>query len=145
MFADINVVCNTDPQIIDLVNSVGLKPIINNNSHLGMSESIKLGINASTGKRGYLIALADMPYVKTSTIETVCQSLKVNNIALPYSDHRAGNPVAFGLEFKESLLALTGDQGAKSIVLAHQDVVEKVGVKDPGIWHDIDVPSDVIA
>jgi molybdenum cofactor cytidylyltransferase len=56
-------------------------------------------------------------------------------------DGQRGNPVAFGRGHLHALLALAGDQGARSIL--KNNPVNELMVDDPGILQDIDTPSDI--
>ncbi len=53
-----------------------------------------------------------------------------------------GNPVAFSALHLERLLALDGDQGARTILKSHP--VQSVVVDDSGVICDIDTPSDLL-
>jgi molybdenum cofactor cytidylyltransferase len=43
----------------------------------------------------------------------------------------------------EQLLALKGDEGAKSVLMQNQDRLVKIPVGDPGVIRDIDTPDDL--
>ncbi|MDE2259940.1 MAG: hypothetical protein KGK17_06425, partial [Betaproteobacteria bacterium] len=53
-----------------------------------------------------------------------------------------GNPVGFSSHFREALMALRGDQGARRLLDVHRQEVCWLDVDDPGILLDIDVPND---
>ena len=110
---------------------------------LGMGASLVHALRHSLpGADGWIIALADMPYVAPGTIAALRAALEDGaGIAAPFYHGQRGNPVAFGARYLQHLLALEGDQGARSILAAN--VVTKVEVNDPGILHDIDTPSDL--
>jgi molybdenum cofactor cytidylyltransferase len=58
----------------------------------------------------------------------------------PRYEDTPGHPVGFSREFFAELLDLDGDEGARSVVRAHRDVVEFVDVDDPGVVTDLDQP-----
>lgn len=92
---------------------------------------------------GWIVALADMPYVASATIAALRTAIEGGAaIAAPVHGTRRGNPIGFGGAHLEQLLALQGDQGARAIVKAHP--VTEVEVDDPGIFRDIDTPSDLV-
>lgn len=109
----------------------------------GMGASLVHAVRHSLpGADGWIIALADMPYVEPSTIAALHAAIAAGaGIAAPFYDGQRGNPVAFGAGYLQQLLALAGDYGARSILAAN--VVTAVVVNDPGILHDIDTPSDL--
>src|SRR5688572_22591495 len=93
---------------------------------------------------GYLIALADMPFLRRTTIAAVRDALDAGApIAAPYFRARRGHPVAMSRKFLEALLALKGDEGAKQILAANAQAIVKIPVGDPGAFRDIDKPGDL--
>jgi molybdenum cofactor cytidylyltransferase len=113
-----------------------------------MAASLACGVQHAREADGWLIALADMPYVQPSTVaalaKAVGQGASAQNpaaIAAPLYQGRRGNPVAFGHAHLPALLALAGDQGARSIL--KNNPVNELTVDDPGILQDIDTPSDI--
>jgi molybdenum cofactor cytidylyltransferase len=92
--------------------------------------------------QAWLIALGDMPRVRESTIRALADAVANGaEIAAPVHACRRGNPVAFGAACLPALLALQGDEGARSIL--RQRPVTEVEVDDPGIFQDVDQPSDL--
>jgi molybdenum cofactor cytidylyltransferase len=113
-------------------------------SSQGMSYSLQSGLmHAPANLAGWIIALADMPYVKTDTIAAlVCAMQNGAGIAVPVHQGRRGNPVGFAKTYLPQLLALRGDQGARSLLKIYP--VTEVEVDDAGIFQDIDLPQDLI-
>ena len=108
----------------------------------GMAASLVHGLQQSIDSAGWLIALADMPYVLTTTLQAIQQALYDGaDIAVPVSQGRRGNPVGFSRRHLPQLLELHGDQGARSLLKNHP--VTEVIVEDAGIYRDIDLPSDL--
>jgi molybdenum cofactor cytidylyltransferase len=108
----------------------------------GMAASLVCGLQQTADAAGWVIALADMPYVQTSTIQALASALRQGaDIAAPTHLGRRGNPVGFSRQHLPQLLALRGDHGARSL-LQSLPVVE-VAVDDPGIHQDIDTVADI--
>ncbi|MBZ2205653.1 nucleotidyltransferase family protein [Massilia soli] len=109
----------------------------------GMGVSLAHAVKvAADDADGWLIALADMPEVQSSTIKALAEAIKQgSDIAIPVMQGRRGNPVAFSRLHLAGLLALHGDQGARNIVRSHP--VLEVEVSDPGIFQDIDTAADL--
>ena len=105
----------------------------------GMATSIRVGVEAAVGEQGYLFALGDMPQIAGTTMLTVAEALKSRKaIAVPVRDGRRGHPVAIGSSYREALLALTGDRGARPILKKNAASVVEVPVEDKGIFVDVD-------
>jgi len=110
----------------------------------GMGASLACGARAAGEVDGYLVALADMPFVRPSTIAAVRDALAGGAaLAAPYFRTRRGHPVGIAGRFRAELEALTGDDGARDLVAAHAAELVKIPVGDPGAIRDIDTPADV--
>jgi molybdenum cofactor cytidylyltransferase len=100
-------------------------------------------------KVGYLIALADMPYVKPSTTKSIVQRLQHQSpsraVVVPVFKGKRGNPVAFSYHYRDELMQLVGDKGARDIVAAadNDGSLHVVEVSDEGVSRDIDVRADL--
>jgi molybdenum cofactor cytidylyltransferase len=125
-----------------LLQSLGCQVVVCEHAASGMAASLVCGIRCAQDASGWLIALADMPYVQVATLVALRRAVEAGaSIAVPLFDGRRGNPVAFADQHLVRLLALAGDQGARSIVKNYP--VKEVMVDDPGILQDIDTPSDI--
>lgn len=110
----------------------------------GMGASLACATRAAGAADGYLVALADMPFVRPSTIAAVRDALAGGALlAAPYWRARRGHPVGFAGSLRAELEALAGDEGAKRVLAAHEARLLKVAVGDPGAIRDIDKPSDL--
>jgi molybdenum cofactor cytidylyltransferase len=110
----------------------------------GMGASLACAARAAGAADGYLVALADMPFVRPSTIAAVRDALAGGALlAAPYWRARRGHPVGFTGSFRAELEALSGDEGAKRLLDGHAARLVKVPVGDPGAIRDIDKPSDL--
>jgi len=113
-------------------------------AHAGMSASLMRGIREAQGAQGWIIALADMPYVQAATHRGLLAALQDGvQIAVPTYLGKRGNPVAFGRSHLAGLLALSGDRGARSLL--QEFSVNEIPVNDPGIHRDIDTRADLDA
>ena len=110
----------------------------------GMGASLACGVKAAAEAAGWLIALADMPFLCSATVSAVAQALRAGAlIAAPVWNGRRGHPVGFGRQCYPALAALQGDTGARELLAAHPDRITWVPCDDPGIVRDIDLPSDL--
>ena len=105
----------------------------------GMAASIRVGVEAAVGEQGYLFALGDMPQIAGATMLKVAETLKSSEtIVVPVSNGRRGHPVAIGSAYRDALLALTGDRGARPVLAKNAANVVEVPVEDEGIFVDVD-------
>jgi molybdenum cofactor cytidylyltransferase len=113
----------------------------------GMGTSLACGVAATPEAAGWLIALADMPFIRAETIAAVAAALRAGaSIAAPVlADGRRGHPVGFAAEWLDELRALDGDAGARRLLQEHGARVRWLRTDDPGCTVDIDLPGDVAA
>ncbi|MFA9275853.1 MAG: NTP transferase domain-containing protein [Candidatus Aquirickettsiella gammari] len=109
----------------------------------GMSNSLRTGLQYLPAELdAFIIALADMPFVRAETIQAIASSLAAGaEIVVPVFAGQRGNPVGFAKKYSQQLRQLEGDRGARQL-LQNLPVTELV-VDDPGILRDIDRPEDL--
>ncbi len=134
------VVAPNDGGVAQALRSLGCEVTVRTGADSGMGASLVQAIRHSLPARSWVVALGDMPFVQSATIRALADALaRGAGIAAPVMAGRRGNPVGFGAEHLDALLALHGDQGARAILASHP--VAEVPVFDPGIFRDIDTPS----
>lgn len=110
----------------------------------GMGASLACAVRAAGPAQAYVVALADMPFVRPTSIAAVRDAL-VSGAALaaPYFRARRGHPVGISGRFFDALAALRGDEGARRLLAANERELVKIPVGDPGVLRDIDTPGDL--
>jgi molybdenum cofactor cytidylyltransferase len=109
----------------------------------GMGASLAWGVRASPLARAWLVALADMPWVRPESVARVADAMRSGTaIAAPSWRGARGHPVGFAAPFFSELSALSGDEGAKTILARH--AVTLIPTDDPGVLRDVDVPLDLV-
>jgi molybdenum cofactor cytidylyltransferase len=125
-----------------LLNEAGCDVVFAPAAERGMGASLAAGIEASADAEGWIVALADMPRIATTTIEEVARALDGGaSLVAPFYQGQRGHPVGFGAEHRDALLTLDGDTGAKSLLMSQH--VTRLDVDDPGILRDVDTPEDL--
>jgi molybdenum cofactor cytidylyltransferase len=110
----------------------------------GMGHSLACGVRAAGDARGWIVALADMPWIAPATIRAVVAALAGGApIVVPRVAGERGHPVGFAAAFLGELTALQGDQGARSLLRVHAMHVVHVDVADRGAIRDVDIPADL--
>jgi molybdenum cofactor cytidylyltransferase len=109
----------------------------------GMGHTLSIGVGERSGAPGWLVLPADMPLVRPGTLLAVASALE--NHAVAYAQHRGrrGHPVGFLAELYSELVMLTGDDGARRILLRYPSFAAEVD--DPGVLQDVDTPADLQA
>jgi len=110
----------------------------------GMGHSLAHAVAARRDADGWVIALADMPSIRPATISAVAEAVsKGASLAAPVFNGKRGHPVGIAARFRDDLLKLTGDAGARDIVAAHKADLQLIASDDAGCLLDIDRPEDV--
>ncbi len=122
------------------------KTIIGHNTHLGMGASLAQGIRASADSDAWLVALADMPFIRSFTLMALIQHLKAGAfICAPEYQAQRGHPVGFSKPLFPELVALNQDHGARHILHRHAHRVTLINTNDPGVVRDIDYQHQLAA
>jgi molybdenum cofactor cytidylyltransferase len=133
-----------DEALARLFSSVGVQTVVCPDADHGMGHSLAAGVAHHARTPGWIVALADMPNILPQTIRSVAYELSARGgIVVPYFRSERGHPVGFSEAFREELLALQGDSGARAILQAHPQAIHRLEVDDPGVLQDIDTPQDL--
>jgi molybdenum cofactor cytidylyltransferase len=124
--------------------AIGCETVIADAAEAGMGHSLAAGVSASRDAAGWVVALADMPFIAPDSHQLIVSRLRngASIVACEFNGRR-GHPVGFAARWCEQLTTLGGDQGGKSILQAHREEVMLCPVDDPGVLRDIDRPDDI--
>ena len=110
----------------------------------GLSTSLRAGLAALPGKTdGVVVCLADMPGVSRKLLDALIAAFSPRQgrlIVVPTYQGKRGNPVLFAMRFRDELMAVKGDVGARHLIGANADAVAEVEA-DQGVLIDIDTPE----
>ncbi|HEY6241533.1 MAG TPA: nucleotidyltransferase family protein [Burkholderiales bacterium] len=127
-----------------LLRDAGCSTVVCKNASEGMGTSLAAGVRAAADAHGWVIALADMPFLRPETVRVIANALSEGAaIAAPAYRGERGHPVGFARRFLDELSVLHGDQGARELLAQRPDWVTVYEVDDPGVLRDIDRPSDL--
>ena len=133
-----------DAALAEVFRVFGAEPLEFPGYAAGMGASLAYAVAATPDADGWLVALADMPWVRPSTASLVAQALAGGaTLVVPVHGGQRGHPVGFGRPHLAALLALDGDRGGRQIVDAAGAAVTQLAVDDPGILRDVDVAADL--
>jgi molybdenum cofactor cytidylyltransferase len=139
----VSVVRPGDDELRLLLGKEGVSIIECAEADRGMGHSLAAGVAAALDADGWVIALGDMPHVRPDTIRAVAQALEEGaELVVPVFAGQRGHPVGFGRRFRDDLLALSGDAGARAVLTTHASAVHQLETDDPGVVQDVDTPAD---
>lgn len=130
------------PEIIDLPLTVIDNPMW----HEGMSSSVKMGMAGlyMTYKdvEAVIMLVCDQPYLSVALLERMIEVYRAKKppiVACKYGEE-VGVPALFDRKLFDELLTLTGDKGAKPILMNHLDEAYPVTFEAGSV--DLDTPED---
>ncbi|BEO63175.1 hypothetical protein SMQE30_35980 [Serratia marcescens] len=109
----------------------------------GLGDSIAAGVAATPHWQGWLIHLADMPFVSADVFRQVANALRQHAIVRPSYAQQPGHPVGFSALLRKQLCQLHGDNGARGLLQGA--AVHLLPLEHPGVVQDIDLPSQLPA
>ncbi len=130
-------------KIETLFNNLKITSFHNPDFAEGLSSSLKTGFRALADEYdGILVCLGDMPLVSSNLFDDLIDAFDVEEgraIIVPTFQGKRGNPVLIGSQFKNDILTLTGDIGAKSLIAENETYVFNVEADKDSIFTDIDI------
>ncbi|MCM8569267.1 nucleotidyltransferase family protein [Gramella jeungdoensis] len=123
--------------------------ILNNKNWLdGMGSSLAYGVNKILEQEndcdGILVMLADQPLITTDYLNSILEAFSKNEKQIIVSNYgqKNGVPALFSKDFFPQLIDLKGDQGAKHIIRANQEIVISLPAQE--MLFDIDTREDYL-
>ena len=109
---------------------LGFLPVKNENPQLGVSHTIRLGMEAMKDCDGVVFAAADQPLLSRETFVRLAEAFRSepNRIHAAAADGVRGNPCLFPKELFAELLALEGDTGGGAVIRVHSDCLRLLEV-----------------
>lgn len=128
----------------ELLGKLEIETVICTDADKGMGMSLSCGVQALPDVKGWIVALADMPFIAARVYLDVETSIRTGNLlAAPFYNFKRGHPVGFSAALFDELAALSDDTGAKNIIAQHANALHVLDCDDPGVIRDIDRPSDL--
>ena len=119
--------------------------VINKNYKKGMASSIKTGLKkVSKQDKGFIIVQSDTPYIKTTDINRICDSVKKRKDlihALKFKN-KVGNPIGFDISVLNKFKKIKGDIGAKFMIKRLKNSTNFIKITNMKAFKDFDKSSD---
>lgn len=129
-------------RLAELLAAEGLEVRFDTAVRQGMGHSIAAAVQATPTAAGWLVALADMPYIQPATIAFIADTLRSGaSLAAPFCRGQRGHPVGFSPVWLDALTRLQGDQGARDLLVEHGNSMVRVNCEDEGVLVDVDRPE----
>ena len=111
----------------------------------GMSSSIKQGLKKMSKKdKGFIIVQSDMPFITTSNINKICNSITTKKylIHILRYKNQMGNPIGFDISILDKFKKIKGNVGAKYMVKKLINRANFITVSSKIFFKDLDKPLD---
>lgn len=127
---------------VELPVPAGVRVLVNGHWEQGMATSLQVAIEAARrdGHPALVVGLADQPLVEPESWRLVAQAR--SPIAVATYGGKRGHPVRLAAEVWPQL-PTTGDQGARSLMRQHPELVLEIPC--PGTAADVDTVRDLQA
>ena len=131
-------------QVAALAEKYSFTPLHNPYPERGQSESIRIGLAALSDCDAVMFQVADQPRLQKETVADLIGFAAAHPDRIVGLGHRGrrGNPCIFPARFFPELMALTGDCGGRSVILAHEGELLLMEVSSTQLI-DIDSPEQL--
>lgn len=116
-----------------------LQFVVNEAWREGMASSLRCGLSACADADAVLVALGDKVGLTPGLVRRILAAALEAPLVVPVVGSRSSHPVLFARPLYDELRALTGDSGAREVVLRHRAAAARVE-GDP--LHDVDDEND---
>ena len=132
--------------VLELASSLGFLPVENERPELGLSRTVRLGLEALGDCQGALFWPGDQPLVRRETVLALTQRWRRDPETIAALGCRGvrGSPCIFPARLFPELLALTGDRGGSAVIRRHRDLLVLVEAEEEELW-DVDTSEDLAA
>jgi molybdenum cofactor cytidylyltransferase len=137
-------VTGEDDEVRACLAEAGCDVVVNPHATEGMGTSLACGVAHARDSASWLIALADMPFVRQETLAGIQAAGQIDtHIVVPQFNQLRGHPVRFPAAVAEDLLALKGDRGARALFERRASRLLVWETDDSGVLADIDTLDDL--
>ncbi len=128
-----------NPALTALLAAHRIETVVAAQADAGMGASLAAGVAATADASGWVIALGDMPFIQPHTVARVVNELQRGApLAAPSYQGRRGHPVGFSAKYRDPLLELSGDEGARALLQRNAGELVLIDCGDRGVLKDID-------
>ena len=123
----------------------GVRTVANEEWERGQSTSVVAGLRASGGRAAVVFLLGDQPFVGAEAVARLVAAFAEGaKVAVATYGGKRRNPVLFSREVWPLLEAeLAGDEGARSVLRRHPELVVEVPCEGVGDPVDVDTREDL--
>lgn len=133
-----------EPDFLALAERFRFLTVDNDRPELGVSRTIRLGLEALGNCQGVMFLVADQPFLRRESAEKAMALFAEHPdriVALAHGGRR-GNPCVFPASLFPELLALEGDTGGSAVILRHEELLLLLETPAEELM-DVDTPEQL--
>lgn len=123
---------------------LGARVITNGDPASEQIDSLRLALRAAPHAEAALVLPVDAPLVTSAHVDAVAAAFRRTGSPVVVATHGGtrGHPVLFAAAVFPDLLAPGLEEGARSVIRAHEGAVCAIPVEAAGVLLDVDTPED---
>ena len=139
------VIVAANEHMLNTARQFGFDGVVNACPDLGVSLSIRLGLELMGGTDACMFCVADQPLLKPKTLSGMLAAFEPGTILVSAHKDQSGNPVIYPEFLYGELKCLAGEESGKTVACRHESLLRTFHVADASQLDDIDTREDLIA
>lgn len=126
------------------LHGLKVRTVVNPDWNSGISSSVRTGVkDLSRSVKAVLLVLCDQPYVTSLLLNGMMETFEKTKKLIIASEYEnsLGVPALFDRKLFGELETLSGDRGARQVIMRHRNEVASIPFPEGSI--DIDTPQDL--
>jgi CTP:molybdopterin cytidylyltransferase MocA len=139
------VIVAANEAMLDTARRYGLGGVVNSIPDLGVSRSIRIGLELMTETDACMFCVADQPLLRQETLDGMLDAYEPGTVLVASHKGQSGNPVIYPASLYSELSSLFGEESGKTVACRHENLLRLFHVNDASQLADIDTREDLIA
>jgi molybdenum cofactor cytidylyltransferase len=123
----------------------GFELAYNDRPELGVSRSIRMGLERAADTDACMFCVADQPLLRRETLAGMLDAYEPGTVLMVSHDGQSGNPVIYPSGLYGELSGLSGEESGKTVACRHEGLLRVFHVADAAQLYDVDTREDLIA
>jgi molybdenum cofactor cytidylyltransferase len=139
------VVVTANQRVIVAAQRHGLDLAFNDRPDLGVSRSIRLGLEMMADTDACMFCVADQPLLRQETLAGMLDAYESGSILMVSHNGQSGNPVIYPASLYGELMLLDGEESGKTVACRYESLLRLYHIADAHQLMDIDTRGDLKA
>ena len=132
-------------EMLDTARRFGFAGVVNDCPELGVSRSIRMGLDLMSDTDACMFCVADQPLLGRDTLSGMLESYEPGTILAVSHNEQSGNPVIYPARLYGELSRLEGEESGKTVASRYKSLLRHFYVADALQLEDIDTREDLTA